>query len=215
MKWDVINDEGKAVDSIELDDDIFTGKINKAVISESVKIYMGNKRQGSADTKERSEIAKSTAKPWRQKGTGRARAGMASSPIWRGGGVIFGPTPRSYRRGQPRKVKRLACKSALCLKVQEKALFVLDKISIVEPDTKAAKILIKNIQAAPKALFVIKEKNDNLYKSVRNIKKTIFKKSSNINAYDILSADSIVFTKDSIEDLAARLKKPIARGRGN
>ena len=211
MKWDVVNQSGKVVGSVDLDDGIFSGKPHRSVLAESIKIYRGNKRQGSADTKERGEIAKSTAKPWRQKGTGSARAGRASSPIWRGGGVVFGPTPRSYRRTLPRKVKRLACQSALRVIVQDKSLRILEALEIKEVSSKNFSQLLANIEVASNALVVVRKIEGNLYHSAKNLKKIKLKEVKDINALHLLELKHVVFTKEAILDLTDRLKAPIHR----
>ena len=184
---------------VDLPESLFGGPVNRAVLYDAVRMYEANRRTGSANAKERGEIRFSNAKPYRQKGTGRARAGRRSSPIWRSGGVVFPPKPRDYGWSMPRKVRRLALKSALADKGTEESVVIVENVSMDEPKTK---VFNGFLQAAGlsgrKVLFVADSFDDNLFKSARNIKGVEFILASDMNALEILKADMILFTKDAL-----------------
>lgn len=196
-KVDLLNIEGKKVGDIELADSIFAIDVNEDVMHEVVVNYLANQRQGTASTKTRSEVTGGGKKPWKQKGTGRARQGSIRAPQWIKGGIALGPKPRSYKYTLNKKVKRLALKSALSSKVQENNIIVLDALNFDEIKTKNMAKVLENIKAN-KALIVLAEKNLNVQVSARNIPNTKTALVNTINTYDILKYETLVVTKDAV-----------------
>lgn len=191
--------DGKQVGEIALADSVFSVKINRPLLHQAVVMQLASRRQGTAKAKTRSEIRGGGAKPWRQKGTGRARHGSRRSPIWTGGGVVFPPIPRSYSFRMPKKAWRQALKSALADKVQAGKLVVLDGLMFQEPKTKAALGVLNNLQMTDgKTLIVLAEKDDNVIKSTRNLSRVLTMNTEGLNVYDILFHDHLVVTKDAV-----------------
>ncbi len=190
---------GAQIGELELNDSVFGIKPNKTVLYEFVKMQMANKRVGTASSKTRAEVRGGGKKPWRQKGTGRARAGTIRSPLWKGGGIIFGPRPRDYSYRLPRKVRRLAMCSALSSKVIEENLIIIDKLNFVEPKTKLMVDTLSKLNlAGRKALIVTADGNVNTAKSARNIPGIKALRADYINVYDLLNHDTLLITKDAI-----------------
>jgi large subunit ribosomal protein L4 len=188
--------------TIDLPDELFACEVNEPVMHAVVLAYLANQRQGNASTKERSDVRGGGKKPWRQKGTGRARAGTIRSPLWRGGGVVFGPHPRSYRQDIPKKVRRLALRSALSSRVQDDAILVIDEPRITEPKTKRfAEILNSVNSAGRKVLFVMDKPLENVIKSARNIPNVRLSLGNMLTTYDVLWADKIIFTPGAIKKM--------------
>jgi large subunit ribosomal protein L4 len=188
--------------TVDLPASLFDADVNKAVLYDAIRMYLANRRLGTAKVKGRSEVNYSRRKPYRQKGTGRARAGKRSSPIWRGGGVVFGPHPRDYRYAIPRKVKRLALRSALSDKGRGDGVAVVEGARIEEPKTKrVAEFLQVSGLGGKRVLFVTETFDDNLYRSGRNIPGVEFTVSRNMNAYEILRSDVILFTREALSSL--------------
>lgn len=198
-KLNVLNVAGQNVGEIELTDTIFNVEVNEHILYEVVKNQLANKRQGNQSAKTRSEVRGGGRKPWRQKGTGRARQGSTRSVQWVGGGVAFAPKPRSYRYTLPKKVRRLAMKSALTSKVQNSEIIVLDQLTMDAPKTKEFAQILKNINANKKALVVTAEKNENVIKSARNIEGVQTSLVNTLNVYDILKYDSFIITTDAVK----------------
>ena len=198
-KVNVYDMSGKEVDSLELSNDIFGVEVNEHVLYEAVKNQLANKRQGTQSTKTRAEVRGGGKKPWRQKGTGRARHGSSRSPIWVGGGVTFGPKPRDYSYKLPKKVKRLALKSALSSKVEDKEIIVLDDLKLEEIKTREIKNILANLNASKKAVIVMDEKDDVIVKSAKNIPNVVTLTVNTLNVYDILNSDSFIITKDAVK----------------
>ena len=198
-KLNVLNVSGQNVGEIELSDSIFGVEVNGHVLYEVVKNQLANKRQGTQSAKTRAEVRGGGRKPWKQKGTGRARQGSARSVQWVGGGVAFAPKPRSYKYTLPKKVRRLAMKSALSSKVQNSEVIVLDALNMDAPKTKEFAQILNNINAAKKALVVIADKNDNVIKSARNIEGVQTALVNTMNVYDILKYDSFIITTDAVK----------------
>lgn len=194
----IYNISGDKVSEIELSDDIFGVEVNEYVMHEVVKNQLANRRQGTQSAKTRAEVRGGGRKPWRQKGTGRARVGSIRSPIWIGGGVTFAPKPRDYSYRLPKKVRKLAMKSALTSKVNNDEMIVLDKLNMTVPKTKEMVDILKNLNAG-KALIVTDEKNEAVVKSARNIPgvKTVL--VNTLNVYDILKYDKFIITKDAVQ----------------
>ena len=187
-KLNVLNINGQNVGEIELVDSIFNVEVNEHVLYEVVKNQLANKRQGTQ-----------SAKPWKQKGTGRARQGSIRAVQWVGGGVAFAPKPRSYNYTLPKKVRRLAMKSALTSKVQNGEMIVLDALNMEAPKTKEFVQILKNVNAAKKALVVTAENNENVIKSAKNIEGVATATVNTINVYDILKYDSFIITTDAVK----------------
>jgi large subunit ribosomal protein L4 len=201
----VIDTSGKKIKDIKAPDEIFAVPLKEHLIYESVINYRANQRQGTASTKTRGEVRGGGRKPWRQKGTGRARAGSSRSPIWKGGGTTFGPKPRDYSYSLPKKAKKVALKSALSMKLAEKQLLIVDTLELKEPKTKEAAALIKRLKL-DSALIVDQHDNKNLFLSVRNIPKTKVVDVSQVNVYDVLNYNWLVLTKRAFDSLTEKLK---------
>ncbi len=201
----VIDTSGKKIKDIKAPDEIFAVPLKEHLIYESVINYRANQRQGTASTKTRGEVRGGGRKPWRQKGTGRARAGSNRSPIWKGGGTTFGPKPRDYSYSLPKKAKKAALKSALSMKLAEKQLLIVDAFELKEPKTKEAAALIKRLKL-DSALIVDQHDNKNLFLSVRNIPKTKVVDVSQVNVYDVLNYNWLVLTKRAFDSLTEKLK---------
>ena len=198
-KLNVLNVNGQNVGEIELAEAVFGVEVNEHVLYEVVKNQLANKRQGTQSAKTRAEVRGGGRKPWKQKGTGRARQGSIRAVQWVGGGVAFAPKPRDYRFTLPKKVRRLAMKSALSAKVQNNEIIVLDALTMEAPKTKEFAQILKNINASKKALVVTAEKNDNVVKSARNIEGVQAATVNTINVYDILKYDTFVITTDAVK----------------
>ena len=198
-KINVLNVSGQNVGEIELNDSIFNIEVNEHVLYEAVKCQLANRRQGTQSTKTRAEVRGGGRKPWRQKGTGRARQGSIRSVQWVGGGVAFAPKPRDYSYSLPKKVRRLALKSALSSKVQDNEMIVVDEIAFEAPKTKEMMNLFKNVNSAKKTLVVTADNDVNVVKSVRNIEGANVCHVSTLNVYDILNCDSFIITKDAVK----------------
>ena len=197
-KIDVKDLTGAVKGSIELSDEIFGIEPNEVAMYTVVRNQLANKRQGTQKTKTRSEVSGGGKRPYRQKGTGRARHGSERSAQYVGGGIIFGPNPRSYSYTVPKKVKRLALKSALSSKVAANEMIVLDSLSLDAIKTKEVVKVLSNLETGKKTLIVLPEKNDIIYRSARNIAGVKTTLVSTLNVYDILNCNSIVVLKDAV-----------------
>ena len=197
-KLSVLDMAGKKVSDIELNDAIFSIEPNMSAMHLVVVGYLANQRQGTQSTKTRSEVSGGGKKPWRQKGTGRARQGSTRAPQWYHGGIALGPKPRSYRFEINKKVKRLALKSALSSKVAASEMIVLDELTLAAIKTKEVVNVLAAVKAAKKTLIVLPEKNDVIYRSARNIEGVNVTFVNTLNVYDILNCDSIVVLKDAV-----------------
>lgn len=197
-KIGVFNTGGNQVAEIELRDDIFGVEPNPAVLHQVVVMQLTNRRRGTHDTKTRAEISGGGRKPWRQKGTGRARHGSIRSPIWRGGGIVFGPHPRDYGYTMPKKVRRLALRYALVDKVRSGNLVVLDELRLPVPKTKEAVALLSRFNALDGALLVDAESNAEVKSAVANIQGVKFLTVSNLNVYDLLRHPKLMITKEAL-----------------
>ena len=201
MKIDVVNADNKKVGSVELSDEVFGGRVNTDIIWESVIHSNASARRGTHKTKNRANVAGSGRKPWKQKGTGRARVGSVRNPLWRHGGTVFGPQPRSYDFSLPRKVKRGALVAALAARVQDGALVVVDELTAAESKTKGASELLKRLGADGKALLIDVQPNAALGLAVRNIPGVQFVASARVNARDVMNAARVIATKAAVEQL--------------
>ena len=206
-KMDVINQEGKVVSSIELKDEIFGIEPNQQCMYDAVVMQLASRRQGTHCTKGRSEVSGGGRKPWRQKGTGRARQGSIRAAQWRGGGTVFGPKPRDYRTKLNKKIKQLARFSALSYKAQENAIIMVEPFAMDAPKTKEFIQILKNIKAGDrKVLFVLPENSKNIFLSSRNLPEVKVISVDEINTYTIMNAYSMVMV-DGVQDiLSSRIK---------
>lgn len=195
-KVDLFNMNAEKVGEIELSDAVFGTEINEYAMHQVVKMQLANRRQGTQSALTRAEVSGGGIKPWRQKGTGRARQGSIRSPQWTHGGIVFAPKPRDYSFTVPKKVKRLALKSALSSKVVDNNIVVLDELKLDEPKTKAIVEMLKKFDAK-KTLIVVKESDEVIYKSVRNIENAHVVPVNNINVYDLLKYEKLIITKDA------------------
>lgn len=193
----VFNMEGKEVGSMELNDAVFGVEVNEHLVHMAVLQQLANKRQGTQKAKTRSEVSGGGRKPWRQKGTGHARQGSTRSPQWKGGGVVFAPTPRDYSFKLNKKEKRAALKSALTSRVNESKFIVIDDLKLDEVKTKKMAGALKALNAE-KALIVLKEDNENVVLSARNIPTVKVSYINTMNVYDILKYNTLVLSKDAV-----------------
>ena len=203
----VLNQEGKELREINLNPEVFGIEPNQQVIFDAIVMQRASMRQGTHDVKNRREVRGGGRKPYRQKGTGNARQGSTRAPQFRKGGIVFGPTPRSYAYKLNKKVRRLALKSVLSEKVAENAMSVVDKFELEAPKTKAFNEIIANINAPKKTLFVVSEGEDfeNAFLSMRNIPTMMMLTADGINVYDIVNANKIVFTEAAVKDVEEAL----------
>lgn len=193
------------VSEIELNDAVFGAEVNDAVIYDVVRMQMASRRFGTAATKGRSDVSGGGKKPWRQKGTGRARSGTSRSPIWRGGGIVFGPVPRDFKYNVPKKVRKNALRSVLSLKYQGQKLVVLKDFPLDEIKTKKFKEVVDRF-GLKKALFVTEERNEFLEKSSRNIAGIKMVRSEGLNVYDVLNHEHLVIIEPAVKKLEGALK---------
>ena len=196
VKYDI---NGKQIDDIDLNQKIFDEEINEPVVHQVITAQLSAKRAGTSSTKTRSEVRGGGSKPWRQKGTGRARHGTIRSPLWVGGGITFGPKPRSYKKKVNKKMKRLAIRSILSDKVDSDSLLILDELSYEKPQTKQVVKLMEDLDlAGKKVLIVLPEKDKNVYLSARNIPEVNTMVLEAMNAYELLDNDYIVMPEAAL-----------------
>jgi large subunit ribosomal protein L4 len=198
-KVDLFSQNGSKVSEIELNESVFGIEPNQHVLFEAVIMQRASLRQGTHKTKIRSEVAGGGRKPWRQKGTGRARQGSIRSPQWRGGGTVFGPVPRSYSYKLPKKVRRLAIKSALSSKVLDENLVVLESLAFDAPKTKDFKGVLNALSVNSKALIVTADLDENVALSARNLPGVTVLTANGINVLDVLNHDKLIMTKAAVE----------------
>ncbi|KAA8995961.1 50S ribosomal protein L4 [Paenibacillus spiritus] len=197
-KVTLFNMSGNEVGEVELNDAVFGVEPNSHVLNEAVLLQRASLRRGTHKVKGRSEVRGGGRKPWKQKGTGRARQGSIRAPQWKGGGVVFGPTPRSYSWKLPKKVRRLAIKSALSSKVLENDIIVLDALTLNTPKTKEFVAILNNLKVGSKALVVAPSYDDNVALSARNIPGVKFVAAEGINVLDVLTHDKLIITKEAV-----------------
>ena len=203
-KIDVLNQTGTKVEEVSLNKDVFGVESNNNVVYDAVQVYMSNSRQATAKTKKRDEVSGGGRKPWRQKGTGRARQGSTRSPQWRGGGVVFGPTgEQNFKLKQNRKEARLALKSVLSDKVNSKDLILVNEIKYEKPQTKQMIELLKTLNTKNKTLFVVSEDSVNYEAllSMSNLSNVMVLFADEINVYDVLNSESVVMTLDAMKSI--------------
>lgn len=206
-KVPVYNLSGAAIGEIELSDTIWNAPVHQAAMYDVVQSLLASKRSGTHKVKGRSEVRGGGRKPWKQKGTGRARQGSIRSPQWVGGGVVHGPTPRSYAYQLPKKIRRLALRSALTTKVQAGTIIVLDELAVSNIKTKHMQTVLAALGVSSKALLVDASKSQNVYLSLRNIPGTSYCAADGLNVYDILKYDRLIITKAGI----ARVEEVFAK----
>ncbi len=203
---DVINLDKKKVGTVPLSPDVFDVKVREHLVKEYVSLQQANRRSGSASTiSNRGEIRGGGKKPWKQKGTGRARVGSIRSPLWRGGLTVFGPTPRDFGFKLSKKSKKLALKSVLTERARNNGLRVVEKLTLDEPKTKAALELLKKLELPERTLFVVAEKDHNLELALRNLRRTDVLPVDGLNVFDLLVHETIVCTPESIKKIEERL----------
>lgn len=200
-KVDVYDMKGEVAGSIELSDSIFAVEINEPVMHAAVVNYLANQRQGTQSALTKGEVSYTTKKPWRQKGTGRARAGYAGSPVWRHGGVAFAPKPRDYRYSLTKKTRRLALKSALSAKAAEESILVIDGLKVEEIKTKPFAEFLKKIGAEGKAMVITENVDEAVVKSARNIPGVTTTTATIISAYEILNNRVLVVDKAALQKI--------------
>ncbi|SES16827.1 50S ribosomal protein L4 [Salipaludibacillus aurantiacus] len=200
-KVTLYNQTGSQVGDIELSDNVFGIEPNESVLYDAVVMQQASQRQGTHSTKGRSDVRGGGRKPWRQKGTGRARHGTIRSPIWVGGGVTFGPSPRSYGYKMPKKQRRLALRSALSSKVNEENIRVVEGLSLEAPKTKEMKQILAGLTADTKALVVSNDYNDAVALSVRNLPGVKFVTADGVNVLDLLNHEKLIITQDAVKQV--------------
>ena len=200
-KIDVLDVNGKKVDSIDLNDSVFAITPNEQALFDAVMLQRANVRQGTHSVKNRSAVSGGGRKPWRQKGTGRARQGTIRAPQWRGGGVVFGPTPRKYTLKMNKKVRRLALRSALSLKLQNNELVVVDKLEVKEPKTKDFMKVVNALGVERKGLFIGSELSENLVRSSNNVANVLVLEANEINVLDIMNVNKLVLSVDAVKKI--------------
>jgi large subunit ribosomal protein L4 len=209
----IYNTQGQEVDSVKLNQSVFDGIVNTDAIYQAVNAYRANQRKGLAATKTRGEVSGGGRKPWRQKGTGRARVGSTRSPLWRHGGVVFGPHPRDFYFTIPQKIKSLALKSTLNAKVKEDNLIIVDDLKLEKPKTKEANKVFVNLKVADKkkgrnnALVLLEKIDKNVKMALGNLGFLNLALARETHAYEVLSHKKIIITKDALDALTNRLKK--------
>jgi large subunit ribosomal protein L4 len=202
----VKNMNGQQVGEVELSDAVFAAPIHTAVMHQALMRQLANARLGTHDTKTRSEVSGGGRKPWRQKGTGRARQGSIRAPQWVGGGIVFGPTPRKYTKALPKKLQRMALRSALSVKAAEGQIVVIDRVAIDEPKTKIAAQMLSALGIADqKVLLVMNEKSVPVWKSVRNLPQVKSLLTGYLNIRDLLGYDVLLLTRDAVDFIEAWL----------
>lgn len=195
------NMEGAKTGTMEVSDAIFVAEVNESVLHQVVVNYLANQRQGTQSTKTRTEVRGGGIKPWRQKGTGRARQGSIRAPQWTGGGVALGPKPRSYRYSVNKKIKKIALKSALTVKYNDYKVFVIEDMKLDEIKTAKIAALLKGLEVNSKALIVTAAADPVIYKSARNIKGVTPTHVETLNTYDVMNNEAFIISKDAIEKI--------------
>lgn len=197
----VLNMAGQEVESIKVKDEVFKQEYNEALIHQVVVAYLANQRQGTKSTLTRSEVRGHAKKPWRQKGTGRARQGSTKGPQWRGGGIVFAPKPRDFSKKVNKEAKRVAFKSAISEKLAQKEIIVLDDLTLKEAKTKLMQKVYTDLKLNKNVLFVTKGNNENVIKASANIQNIDVTTAGLLNVYDIIVCDKLVLTKDAVKQI--------------
>lgn len=210
----VYNTEGKEVDTIELDSSVFDGTVNTAAMYQAIVAYRANQRKGLASTKTRGEVSGGGRKPWKQKGTGRARVGSTRSPLWRHGGVVFGPHPRDYYYKLPQKIKNLALKSSLNAKLKENSFIIMDSLKVEKAKTKEVSRMFSNLKLNSgrkketcSALLLVDKLDANLKMAAKNISFLDVNLARDTHTYEVMKHQKLIITKDGLGELTTRLRK--------
>ncbi len=199
-EMDVHTIKGEKIGEIELNDDLFNAKINKHIVHQIVKRYLAEKRRGTASTKGKAEVSGGGKKPWKQKGTGRARAGSIRSPLWVGGGIVFGPDNRDYGYAIPKKMRLVALQSVLSDKFKNNNIIIVDKLDLENGKTKEIVKILTNLNIANnKVLIIIDKENEMIKRSIHNLKNALAIPANKMNTYDILNYEKIVITKSALQ----------------
>lgn len=206
MKIEVLDKNGKKVEDLTLAKEVFGQEVNNALLSQYIHIYRTNQRQGTSSTKTRSEVSGGGRKPWRQKGTGRARHGSIRSPIWVGGGVAHGPRPRKWSLKLSKSLRRKAMQSALSLKFNQGSLKALDSISTDKPNTQYIYNILNKLELPGKTLLVLAKGDKNILKSVSNLENADVSEMDNLNVYELISAKNVLFEKEALQNLQKKYK---------
>lgn len=201
---DLYTPKGDIAGKINLPNNLFGQKVNSVLLHEIVTMQLANKRLGTASTKTRGEVSGGGIKPWKQKHTGRARSGSIRSPLWRHGGIIFGPRPRDYKYNMPAKKKRLALASALSAKTESNDIVVLDKLEISEPKTKNIMQILKKLKTSGLVLLIMEKVTPEILRATGNIGNLLVTNSAVVNVYEIIASKKMIITRDALEKLAAR-----------
>ncbi len=208
LELEVVNTNGEQVERVNLDKNVFDGEINPDLMHQAVVTYLANKRRGLACAKTRGEVRGGGRKPWRQKGTGRSRAGSNRSPIWRGGGVTFGPRPHSFNKDFPKKMKLLALKSSLNVKLHEEKIIVLNELMAESHKTKDFTKIINNLKLGKdKTRFILMSIDKNIKLGSRNLEKVLLCRADDINTIDVLNCKKLIMTKEALKVVEERVKK--------
>ena len=200
-KMKVLNTKGEKVSDVKLNEIVWAIEPNDTVLYDAITLTRNAERQGTADTKTRSEVSGGGRKPWKQKGTGRARQGSTRAPHWPGGGIVFGPHPRSYSKKMNKKERRLALKSALSYKVIGSELVIIDSLNIADGKTKTMVNILNDLKLNGNILLVVESLNENIVLATRNLPNVILLEASEINTYDVISADVMVVTSEAIKQI--------------
>lgn len=203
----ILDNKGKVVGKVALDQEYFDGKVNKALLHQAVLMYLANKRHGTSSVKTRAEVSGGGRKPWRQKGTGRARVGSIRSPLWRGGGITFGPKPRKYSYSLTKNAKSLALRQSLNSKIKDDDLIIVDKIALDRPKTKEFVAFLSAVKALPAPLVVIEKYCDDILRAAGNIPGVSVRAFNNINAHDVLKHKKVIFSKPALENIVKLRKR--------
>lgn len=201
LQLPVLGTDGKSMGKVTVPDELFGANVNKQVVAQAVRVYLANQRAGSASTKTRGEVEGSTRKIYRQKGTGRARHGSIRAPIFIGGGIVFGPKPRDYRLGLPKKMKRIALVSVLTAKFQEGNVYCIDGLSKLKPKTKLMAKTLSSLKLPQPILLILPKDQKTIMRSARNIPSISLLLVDNINPYALFASKSVLFTKDALHAL--------------
>jgi large subunit ribosomal protein L4 len=205
MELEVIDRQGTPVDKVAVADSTFGAEVRPHVLHQVVRMQLANRRRGTASTKTRGEVSGGGRKPWRQKGTGRARQGSTRSPLWRGGGVALGPKPRNYTYKLPKKVRRAALCSALSMKLQEGLLKVIDRLDIPAPKTRQMVSFLKDLGVEKAAIILLADDNPNVQLASRNLPEVKVLRVEGVNIYDLLVYDYLICTRDGLMKLQERV----------
>jgi len=205
-KIDLYDAKCRKLEKIELNKKVFDGRVNLGLLYDAVIMYSASRRRGSASTKTRAEVRGGGKKPWRQKGTGRARFGSIRNPIWRGGGVAFGPRPRDYSYRMPQKARIEALKSALNARLEDKVVSVFEEFEIESPKTKIVQAVLDKLKIEGRTLIVLEDYNENIKRATRNLDKVNIRRFDEVCAMDVISSESILLTKEALSKLTKRLQ---------